>query len=232
MATKIDGLKAQTKASMEDVFRCGECLHFKQSRHRSFDSLCSVLGRKAFAIAPKCFTPDYTKVIHNTDEFVQLATLIGQKTPQQRKIMMAILRQKPMGKKLPMGTKMYLNYRGREYISNYLHGYVVGYTSANEIVLAGSPDQNSRGRAFFAYLKSDDTLLTPKEWKLKFTKLRRLGRIQDPTSTTIRDITAKVQDDNYEVPTIDNAPKDPRATKTKTRSKSDPRTSLVEIMSF
>lgn len=228
--TKKDGLAKQTGASLEEVFRCGDCLHHKQSKHRQHDDLCATMGIKPFALAPICFTPDYTKVITNTDEFVQLAALFSNKTPQQRKIMLGILRQKPMGKKLPIGTMMYLNYRGREYISNYLRAYVVGYTSAREVVLTGSPDMNNRGRAFFAYLKGDDSLLTPKEWKAKFQTLRRAGRIQDPTAKIVRDITAKVAEDNYEVPTIDNAPKDP--TQRPALKKSDPRTNLVQILSF
>jgi hypothetical protein len=232
---KKDGLAKQTKASLEEAMKCGECLHFKHSKHVRHEDLCATMGIKQFALAPDCFTPCYPKVITNTDEFVQFAALVAEKTPQQRKIMMAILRQKPMGKKIPMGTKMYLNYRGPEYISNYLCGYVVGYTSANQVVLTGSPDANARGRAFFAYLKSDDSLLSPKEWKAKFTELRRRGRIQDPNGKLVRDITAKAKDDNYEVPTIDNAP-DPNGKK-RTGKKEDQedrlrRTSLTKILTF
>lgn len=232
---KKDGIAKQTSASLEEAMRCGECLHHRHSKHRAHEDLCANMGVKQFAIAPKCFTPCYPKIIANTDEFVQLAVLFGQKTPQQRRIMMAVLRQKPMGKKLAMGTKMFLNYRGREYISNYLCGYVVGYTSAQEVVLCGSPDQKARGRSFFAYLKSDDSLLTPKEWKTRFLDLRSKGRIQDPTSKIVRDITAKVKDETYEVPTIDKAP-DPSARGRK-ESKDEQesrlrRTSLTKILTF
>jgi hypothetical protein len=227
---KKDGVVAPSKANLEETFKCGDCLHYKQSKHRAHEDVCSKLGIRTFAIAPSCYTPDYTKVITNTDEFVQLAALLHDKTPQQRKILLGILRQKPMGRKLRMGTKLYLNFRGREYISNYLCGYVVGYTSANEIVLCGSPDRNGRGRAFFAYLKSDDSLLSPKEWKEKFLHLRKLGRIQDPQSKEKRDITARIEDSTYEVPTIDNAPKDPNDKK---RVTTDLRkTSLVKILTF
>jgi hypothetical protein len=227
---KKDGIAAPSKASLDESFRCGQCLHYRQSKHRSHEDLCSKLGIRAFAIAPSCFTPDYTKVIQNTDEFVQLAALMNDKTPEQRKIMLGILRQKPMGRKLRMGTKLYLNIRGREYISNYLCGFVVGYTSANEIVLCGSPDRNGRGRAYFAYMQSDESLLTPLEWKKKYLHLRKLGRIQDPKAVEKRDITAKVEADTYEVPTIDNAPKDPNAKKAV--NKNAPSTSLVQILKF
>lgn len=226
---KKDGIKKQTRASLPETFKCGECLHFAQSKHRSHEDVCKNLGVRTFGIAPSCFTPDYTKVIGNTDEFVQLAALIADKTPQQRKIMMGILRQQPTGKKLKMGTQMFLNYRGRDYVSNYLRGYVVGYTSANEIVLCGSPEPSTRGRSFFAYLKSDQTLLTTKEWKDKMIDLRKRGRIQDPQGHVVRDITAKVKEDNYEVPTIDNAPKEQEGKKAKSNLR---RTPLTQILTF
>jgi len=226
---KKDGIAQPTKASLEQRRTCGTCLHFKQSKHRSYDDVCSKLGVRQFAVAPKCWTPDYTKVITNTDEFVQLATLIAEKTPQQRQILLGIIQQRPMGRKLKMGTKVYINYRGREYISNYLSGYVVGYTSGNEIAICGSPDRNGRGRSFFAYLQDDESLLTPKEWSAKFLELRAKGRIQDPKVETKRDITAKVHEDNYEPPTIDNAPKDPTI---KVKKKRLSHTSVVEILSF
>jgi len=227
---KKDGVAAPSKASLEEAFKCGQCLHFKQSRHRSFDDVCSKMGIRSFAIAPSCFTPDVTKVIKNTDEFVQLAALMHDKTPEQRKIMLGIFRSKPGGRKHRMGTQLYLNFRGREYISNYLCGYVVMYTSANEIMLCGSPDRDAKGRAFFAYLKSDESLLTAREWRERYMDLRNRGRIQDPQTKAVRNITAKVEADTYEVPTIDNAPKDPNAKKPV--NKDSRSTSLVQILKF
>jgi len=232
---KKDGIAKPTKANvaLEDAYRCGECLHFKQSKHHSFDDVCSKLGRRPFAIAPTCYTPDYSKVIANTDEFVQMVSLFGDKTPQQKRIILAILKAEPKGKKLRMGTKMYLNYRGREYISNYLCGYVVGYTSGGEVVLCGTPERGTRGRSFFAYLRGDESLITPKEWKERFLSLRASGRIQDPKAVAVRDITAKVQDDNYEVPTIDNAPRDPNEKKGKKGETRDlRRVPLTQILTF
>jgi hypothetical protein len=227
---KKDGLKKPTNLSLQDAYKCGECLHYRQSKHPSFENVCSTLGVRTFAIAPRCYTPDYPKVIKNIDEFVQLASLFNGMTTQQKRIFVGILKQAPTGRKLHIGTKVYLNYRGTEYVSNYLCAYVVGYTSAHEIVVTGSPELGSRGRAFFAYLKGDESLLTPKEWRTKFLKLRKAGRIQDPKSLIVRDITKKVADDTYEVPTIDNAPKNPAD---KRRKEHDMRkVPLTQIMSF
>lgn len=225
---KKDGLKKQTKASLQEAFKCGECLHFKQTPHASFPKVCSEQGIRTFAVAPPCYTPDYTKVIANVDEFVSLISLFNSKTYQQRRILLGMLRQQPTGRKLKMGTKLYLNVRGREYIGNYVHGYVVGYTSAGQLVLTGSPDSRTRGRAFFAYLRSDESLLTVSEWKKVFLDLRAKGRIVDPKVTGGIDITAKVANDEYEVPTIDNAPKDKGPVKKINKRTTD----LVQILSF
>lgn len=233
--TKKSGLAKPTSASNEEKHRCGECLHFKNAKHRSHDDLCHAMGVKTFAIAPICFTPDYPTVLSNSDEFVQLAALLHDKTPRQRKILLAILRMQPQGRKLRLGTKMYLNVRSSEYVSNYVSAYVVGYSSAGEIVLMGSPNLTERGRAFYAYLKSDQTLLTPKEWVAKFQELRTKGRITDPKLKATRDITAQVKEDNYEPPTIDQAP-DPDGKRRKAskedREDKERRTSVVKLMQF
>lgn len=186
------------------------------------------MGIRSFAVAPSCFTPDYPKVIGNTDEFLSLVTLLNSKTAQQKRILLGMLRQQPKGKKLRMGTKMYLNIRGREYINNYVCGYVVGYTSAGQLVLAGSPDAKSRGRAFFAYLKDDSSLLTDSEWRKVFVDLRKAGRIVDPRATGKRDITDTVASNDYEVPTIDS----PVSSKTKTKKLNKRTSDLVQILSF
>lgn len=229
MMVKKDGIKVQTKASLSESFKCGECLHYKQTPHPSYKGVCESLGTRHFALAPPCFTPDYTKVITNIDEFTALAALFSSKTSQQKRILLAMLRQQPKGKKLKMGTRMYFNTRGREYIGNYVCGYVVGYSSSGQLVLAGSPERDTRGRTFFAYLRDDSTLISDQEWRKTFLSLRAKGRITDPKSEFIRDITADVKESTYEVPTIDSVPN----SKVKKIKKINKRTtSLVQIMSF
>jgi hypothetical protein len=66
------------------------------------------------------------------------------------------------------------------------------------------------------------------EWKKVFLDLRAKGRIVDPKVTGGIDITAKVANDEYEVPTIDNAPKDKGPVKKINKRTTD----LVQILSF
>ncbi len=226
---KKDGISRPAKVSVQEAFKCGECLHFKQTAHPAHDGICSKLGVRSFASAPRCFTPDYTKVIQNTDEFIQVVNFLGTKTSQQKKILLGMLRAQTSNRRLKMGTKVFMNVRSRDYISNYMAGYVVGYTSAGQLVITGSPNRKTRGRAFFAYLRDDKTLLTTQEWKKKFLDLRRKGRIDDPKAGLEVSITDSIVKDEYEVPTIDNAPKGPKTTKVKVGSR---KTDLVEILSF
>lgn len=225
---KKDGIKKQTKASQQEAFKCGECLHFKQTSHPSFEGVCSGLGVRSFAAAPRCFTPDYTKVIKNVDDFLSLVTIFHSKTTQEKRILLGMLRQQPTGKRLKMGTKMYLNLRGREYISNYVCGYVVGYTSSGQLVLTGSPERNARGRTFFAYLKNDSTLVNEQAWATKFSDLRKKGRIVDPKAGGVPSITEVVKNNEYEVPTIDSAPTENKKVKKLNKRTTD----LTQILSF
>ncbi len=230
-----DGKTNLAKANLEEVFKCGDCLHHKQTPHRQNKRVCAEEGIRTFAVAPKCFTPDYTKVIGNTDEFMAAVTFYGSRTPQQRKILLGMLRQQPKGRKIAMGTRLYLNIRGREYIDNYVCGFAVGYTSGGDLVLCGDPDAKARGRVFFAYLRSESSLLTQKEWRAKYTDLKTRGRISDPSVTGKRDITDVVKEDTYEIPTIDQAPKElvGRRSKKGDDGKINKRTSsLVQILTF
>jgi hypothetical protein len=169
--------------------------------------ICSKKGIRPFAIAPKCFTPDVTQIANNSDTFVQLAALFSDYTPREKRILLALLRQKPVkGKQirrdLSFGMKVYFHGMGKDYISNYLAGYVMGLTSNGELIITGSPEQNTRGRSYVAYMPDTTHLMTAKEWRVKKAALKEAGRILDPSSS----IKPKAPPADYEPPTIDSAP--------------------------
>jgi hypothetical protein len=143
--------------------------------------------------------------------------------------MLGMLRTQPTGKRLRLGTKVYFNLRNREYINNYVTGFVVGYTSSGEVVLAGSPERSKRGQVFFAYLQTDKSLFTPKEWKTRYSEMLQKGRLVDPTAKNGVSITAALKEDTYEVPSIDNAPKGEGKEKVKKLNK---RTSGTDELMF
>ena len=201
---KKDTLGAASAKSLGEAFKCGDCLHHTKSCHPHREAICSNLGVRSFAIAPKCFTPDVTKVITNSEQFVVLASIFQSYTPTQKRIMVGILRGAKTcnSKEFKFGTKLYLR-TGGDNLSSYRCGYVVGYTSSGELILAGSADRKSVGSTFFAYLKSNEGLLTHKEWVVKREQLVQACRFTDLKTSNTSAMMAKYLD--YEVPSIDTA---------------------------
>ena len=208
---KRDTLGTASAKSLGEAFKCGECLHHTQTCHPAREQVCSKLGVRAFAIAPKCFTPDVTKVIQNAEQFAVLSSLFNSYSVQQRRIMIGILRgakTKESGTKngkkhFKFGTKLYLRL-GKDVIANYRCGYVVGYTSSGELILAGSADRKSAGSTFFAYLKTSEGLLTHKEWEAKKKQLIAENKLNDMKLAATPAHLDKYL--SYEVPTIDTSP--------------------------
>ena len=203
---KKDTLGNISAASLSEAFKCGDCLHFNRVPHNNHQTVCSSKDKKntnyvtAFAIAPKCFTPDVTQLATNNDQFVALAAIFNGYTTKQQRILLGMLRRSKSKRKLAFGTKVYFRAMGADYISNYLSGYCFGYSSAGELILSGNVEQNVRGKSYLAYMKDTDTLLTHKEWRIKAKELHDAGKIIDPASR----IKIKVQPD-YEPPTIDKS---------------------------
>lgn len=204
-----------SKANLEKAFKCGECLHFKNVVHPTHKDLCCKQGVKTFAIAPQCFTPDVTQIAGNSDQFIQVATLFQSYTAKQQRILLAMLNRKIPKAKLAFGTKVIFHAMGKDYISNYLAGYVMGYTSSGDLIIGGSPDQKSRGKMFFAYMSDTDTLLNPKQWREKKEKLKAAGKIFDPSAVMTKKALV-----NDEPPTIDSAPKEWKEKKGKKKKSS------------
>lgn len=207
MTIKKEGLGNLTSASLSEAYKCSECLHHTKHAHPAFQKTCKDgRGIKGVALAPSCFTPDVSKLAGNSDQFVQLALLMDSYTTSQKRIMIALLKQKPVkgkrfSRKIPIGTKMFFRGMGADYISNYLAGYAMGQTSSGELIITGSPEQNTRGKSFMAYMTDDDNLMTPAEWKKKKAELKAAGRTIDPKTRTM-----PKQDEQVDAVTIDNAP--------------------------
>lgn len=212
---KKDVLGNASKKSLGEAFRCSECLHYKQVAHPSYEDVCFNLGVKPFGVAPSCFTPDVTKVVANPDQFVQLAALFSEWTPSQRRIVLGMLRTSTKKKKqYTFGMKVYFH-TGKDFVSNYLYGLVIGYTSSGEVIISGPPDIKQRGKSYLAYMSPSDGLLTASEWKTKRKQLMDAGKIFDPASAVVKKSSIVAE---YEPPSIDRAPTEPSTRKTKKRT--------------
>lgn len=185
--------------------KCGECLYFKKLP-RNGKECCCKQGIRAFASAPSsCFQPDYTQVASEISQFAALAGLLQSFDHKQVKIVLAILANahKCKNKKFPFGTKVYIKASGRDYLNNYMCAFVMGYTSKDQMVIAGSPTSSTRGKNFIGYV-DPDTCLDYTEWQRKKQELISKGHINDYVRAKIH---TSVEDYEPEVPTIDSAPK-------------------------
>lgn len=188
--------------SLKDAYKCGECFHFKNHAHSTRQRPCREEGVTANGLAPKCFTPDVTKIAGNSDLLVQVAVIFQSYTPAERRILKALLSQTKK-RAHEFGDKLYFKV-GKDYVSNYLAAYCLGYTSSGELILAGSPDSKTRGSSFISCLAADsEDLLTPAQWKVKRAKLRQENKVFDPANRVIKRTSVI---DDYEPPTIDSVP--------------------------
>jgi hypothetical protein len=112
--------------SLTEGFKCRECLHFQKFPHSKYERPCEQEGIVAGAVAPRCFTPDVTLLTGNSDQFVQLAALFQSYDHKQKRVFLALLREKK--KTFLFGTKLYFCI-GDDFLSNYLSAFVAGYTS-------------------------------------------------------------------------------------------------------
>lgn len=221
---KKDALGNASAKSLGEAFKCGECLHFKKYPHSTRQRPCSEEGIRAVGIAPKCFTPDVTRIAQNVDQFVQVVSIFQSFTHSQQRTILGLLRSKK--KKLALGTRLYFKV-GKDYISNYLCGYVAGYTSNGDLILMGSPDK-VRGQAFLSFMSAAaEDLLTWTQWKAKRAELKTANKVFDPSNRVIKKSSVK---DDYEPPSIDRAPKEwyDKLSKTKKRRTDD----VVDQMGF
>lgn len=198
----------KAKKTNQEVYRCGDCLHFQRHAHSGKDDLCVNQGVRQFAVAPKCFTPDVSILQGNTDTFLQLTMLLNAYTPKQRRIMLAVVRDAARVKRAgyTIGTEVFFRLSPGEYLNNYYSAFVMGRTSSGELMLNGSPDMKTRGDSFMMYMRPEEEndLRTRSAWKKHEQMLRDKGLINDPVHR--RNRIKKTDEDDYQPPSIDSVP--------------------------
>lgn len=206
----------ESSKNLKAVFKCGDCFHFKSHAHASKEQVCSAMGVRAYATAPKCFTPDVTQIAGTSDQLAAIANLYHGYTDKQRRILLSFLQAKPHT--FTFGTKVYFLAAGQDYLSNYLSGYVIGYTSSKEVIVSGDPDNKERGATYVATFTSEDSVYTVKQFHERKEYLIENDLILDPDKPLIKFKPREILD-NYEPPTLDNAPKAWKETKKKKKKK-------------
>lgn len=191
----------------QPVFKCGDCLHFNAHALRSKDQVCSKLGVRSVAKAPPCFTPDVTQVAQTSDQLAQLTSIFHSLNSRQRRILIAMMTAPERKKQqFVFGTKVYFRAVGRDYLSNYLSGYCMGYTRDGELMVCGDPDNTTVGSSYVAVFTEDDSVFTVAKFQEHRAMLVSRALLQDPEKPLLKFKPQQVLD-NYEPPSLDSAPR-------------------------
>lgn len=197
--------------------KCGDCLFFKQSS--KFERPCTELGVKHFSIAPACFSPNVYKLgAKNPDVILQLGLLLRDFDASDTRILMAILKQQTAFEKhysLKFGQPVYVRI-GDDYVSNYYRAFVIGVAECGDSMVFLASDLSRRQRHNPAVMSMfRDSLLTIPQWKAVRKKLQDAGKVIDPKSQVTKKARGSMIKIDYEPPTIDQAPKEHRESKSK-----------------
>lgn len=184
--------------------QCGDCFHYKGSRHPNFDKPCAQLGVGTKSEAPGCYTPDVTAFKSlSLDAFGMLAALVASMTPRQSRVLMGVLKYAGSLEKHDMTFMQEVYFcSGNEqdaYLDDYFKGYVLGVGKSGEFIIVGTDYLQSAKNSTFAYL-SRESVLTEEQFIKRRKKLAMHGRLGKPK--TVR----AVNNNTYVVPTIDEAP--------------------------
>lgn len=190
--------------------KCGDCIHFK--RVEKFGKPCADLGRKHFADAPDCYSPDvYVLVKHNPEILFNLALLCKEFTSQETRVFMSLLKKaKAFEKaKLHFGMPVYFSL-GQDFLSNYYLGFVLDITTmATQIVYVTSDlAKTQRSKPMIGQIPRSE-VYTLSEFKKKKAQLQKDGRLVDPKPkfnvVTNKELLAKKE---YVPPSMESAPKE------------------------
>lgn len=181
--------------------KCGACLHFNNVPHAKKGSVCSKMGIRAQGTAPSCFTPNVNELCVSSELLVQATAMMS--LPKTARRVLAALMSADQ-KKFRFGTKIYFRPIGKDYLSNYRSGFILGYSSTGDLMVVGDRDPSKRGNSFVALLKDEEGILTPGEWKEKRAQLIERNLINDPEVG--RSLAKKTVLEDYEPPSMDTVP--------------------------
>lgn len=184
--------------------QCGDCFHYKGSRHPNFDKPCSQLGVGTKSEAPSCYTPDATafKTL-STDAFSMLAAFVSAMTPRQARVLMGVLKYAGSLEKHNMTflQEVYFctGHEQEAYLDDYFKGFVLGVGKTGEFIVVGTDYLQASKNSTLAYL-SAASVLTEEAFVKRRKKLVAAGKLGKPKTVKA------VNNNTYVVPTIDEAP--------------------------
>jgi hypothetical protein len=192
--------------------KCSDCVHFKGIKSPSFKEVCSKLGVKAYANACPSFTPDTVRVANiNNNAIAAIAKVASKADLSQLRLLASTLLNAAEVKKFgfDFGQKVWFNLSNpyADYLECYFHGYVIGCTDTHIHVASNL----ELGLSVSIYLETS-ALFDESLWQRKKKALIKRGHLVLPAknnSSRIRFVgvePTQVEEEDYEVPTLDFAP--------------------------
>jgi len=191
--------------------KCGDCIHFK--RMSKFEKPCNDLGRKHFADAPDCYSPDvYALAKHSPEILFNLALLYKDFTAQQTRVFMSLLKKSKTFEKskLQFGMPVYFRIGNEDFLSNYYRGFVLDVTSSAPQSVFITSDLGAKQRKqpmIGTFLR--ESVFSVTEFKKKKAALQKAGKLvaTKPTFSCTKSKTALGAAD-YQPPSMDDAPRE------------------------
>ena len=199
--TKPENLPA-TKFNM--TLMCGDCLHYRGSRHPNFDAPCATLGVGMKGEAPSCFTPDVTAFKSlSKDTFPLIASLVAAMSSRQSRVLMSVLKYAGTLERVGMTFLeecfFCLSSEQEAYLDDYCRGYVVGLNKTGGLIIVGTDFLQGSKNSMIAYLDKS-SVLNEEQFRVRRKNLVDKGKIRKP-------LVARMEKKNlYIVPTIDDGP--------------------------
>lgn len=221
---KLNANGSVTLTKFNHQTSCGDCLHFKGSRHPELAAPCSLLGISTKALAPSCYTPDVTAMrALGPSAFQTLALLVAAMTPKQTRVFMGML--KYAGALERMGytflEEVYFTVSD-EYLESYYKGFVIGVGKMNELIIVGTDYLQASKTTTIAYL-SKDSVLNAEKFKKYARKCIEEGKFHKPQTKKA------VISQTHVVPTMDSAPTGEKGVKKqKAAGKANPKSFVIE----
>jgi hypothetical protein len=188
--------------------KCSDCLHFQNVA--KFEQPCKKMGIKGYSVAPDCFSPNvYALTKKNPDALFQLGVMLKDFDASDVRVLMSLLKLSVNLDKhynLRFGQPVFFCLGGRDYLSNYFRGFVIGAANIGTMQLFVTSDMNRKQRGQPATVAlMPDSVLTVSAFKKRKAELIKAGKLNDPKplfNTTV----PKESPVEHVPPTLESAP--------------------------
>lgn len=185
--------------------RCGDCMHFKGTSHPSYGALCSTLGTRASALAPKCYTANVSVFRPLGPDFIRgLAVSVASMDAQQQRVLMGLLRNASALEKIGLTfmQKVFFS-MGGDCLENWYTGFVLSPGPDRGTVLLVGQDYAKGNRTLCTALLMTSSLITSHK---KFNRIKDDLVARGQLRRLPPRLQPKAAKADYEPPTMETNP--------------------------